>query len=197
MAGAVRIGNTVAAALTNRRVLEPVESHNRAAGGRRAAGRGAVLAIVFFPRVRVSNRAVAGWGAAALIYRGIVFYRRRPSRDPRRQFLLLPVLYSRRVGQEDHLETQDCRGQLRGLDALSRRRPGAHHSPSAIFRHGETYRRDGHPHEIDWINPHIVIAVEARAMAGGSIADVPEQSSIVVSQRRPRPCRLPRRSVGR
>ena len=46
MAGAVRIGNTVAAALTNRRVLEPVESHIALLAGA-ALLVFAMLAIVF------------------------------------------------------------------------------------------------------------------------------------------------------
>jgi len=77
MAGAVRIGNTVAAALTNRRVLEPVESHIALLAGA-ALLACAVLAIVFPRGFAYPIAAVAGWGAAALIFRGIVLYRRRP-----------------------------------------------------------------------------------------------------------------------
>jgi cardiolipin synthase len=79
VAGAVRIGNTVAAALTNRRVLEPVEAHIALIAGS-ALLACAVLAIKFPRGFSYPIAAILGWAAAALIYRGIVLHRRRPTR---------------------------------------------------------------------------------------------------------------------
>ena len=42
----------------------------------------------------------------------------------------------------------------------------AHHSPSAIFDMGKRIAVTGTLTRIDWINPHIVIAVEARGDGG-------------------------------
>ena len=42
----------------------------------------------------------------------------------------------------------------------------AHHSPSAIFDMEKPIAVTGTLTRIDWINPHIVIAVEARGVAG-------------------------------
>jgi len=44
--------------------------------------------------------------------------------------------------------------------------PSAHHSPSAIFDMGKRIAVTGTLTRIDWINPHIVLAVEARSDAG-------------------------------
>jgi hypothetical protein len=44
----------------------------------------------------------------------------------------------------------------------------AHHSPSAIFDMGKRIAVTGTLTKIDWINPHIVIAMEAKS-AGGKI----------------------------
>lgn len=44
----------------------------------------------------------------------------------------------------------------------------AHHSPSAIFDMGKRVAVTGTLTKIDWINPHIVIAMEAKS-AGGKI----------------------------
>ena len=71
MAGAVRIGNTVGAAITNRRVLEPVEAHIALIAGVVLAGLSVVGWIA--PRALAYPIAVVlGWLAAALIYRGVV-----------------------------------------------------------------------------------------------------------------------------
>jgi cardiolipin synthase len=78
-AGAVRIGNVLGAALTNRRVIEPIE--NRLL---RWTGLGLlVLAVLFvvFPRVLAYPAgAILAWLAAALLYRSFRL-RRRPSRE--------------------------------------------------------------------------------------------------------------------
>jgi len=42
----------------------------------------------------------------------------------------------------------------------------AHHSPSAIFDMGKRISVTGTLTKIDWINPHIVIAMEAKGDAG-------------------------------
>ena len=70
LAGAVRIGNTVSAAITNRRVLEPVESHIALISG------GLLLALaalaVKFPRGFAYPLAIAvAWIGGTLLYRGI------------------------------------------------------------------------------------------------------------------------------
>jgi cardiolipin synthase len=63
VAGAVRIGNTVAAALTNRRVLEPVEAHIALIAGS-ALLACAVLAIKFPRGFSYPIAAILGWAAA-------------------------------------------------------------------------------------------------------------------------------------
>jgi cardiolipin synthase len=75
-AGAVRIGNTVSAAITNRRVLEAVEANIAVMAGLCLAGL-AALALIF-PRALAYPIAIfAGWVSAALLYRGMVLYRER------------------------------------------------------------------------------------------------------------------------
>ena len=81
VAGAVRVGNTVAAAITNTRVLEPVEAHIAIIAGLLLAGL-AVLAYVF-PRGIAYPLAVLGaWLAVALLYRGLALSRRRHESPP-------------------------------------------------------------------------------------------------------------------
>jgi cardiolipin synthase A/B len=76
MAGAIRIGSTVSAAVMNRRVLEPVE-------GQIALSAGAVLAVlaalaVLFPRVLAwPLAAIAAWLAVTLLLRGLRLLRER------------------------------------------------------------------------------------------------------------------------
>lgn len=73
-AGAIRIGNAIGAAFTNRRVLEPVEAHNMLMSGVLLLA----LAILFasFPRLLVYPLAVVlVWAALALLYRGYKLYR--------------------------------------------------------------------------------------------------------------------------
>ena len=66
----------------------------------------------------------------------------------------------------------------------------AHHSPSAIFDMGKPIAVTGTLTRIDWINPHIVIAVEAKGEGGKMDHWTFENIPVVVSQRRARPGRL-------
>jgi cardiolipin synthase len=75
-AGAIRIGNTIGAAFTNRRVFEPVEARIMLLAGALLL----VLTILsaFFPRVFVYPLAVVfAWIALALLYRGYKLRRKR------------------------------------------------------------------------------------------------------------------------
>jgi len=77
-AGAVRVGNTVAAAVTNRRVLESVEADIALLAGAMLA----VLAVLAFayPRgVAYPIAVVAAWLSLATLYRGVTLLRRRRS----------------------------------------------------------------------------------------------------------------------
>jgi cardiolipin synthase len=76
IAGAVRIGSTVSAAVMNRRVLEPVEGHIALIAGTALA----VLAVLaaLFPRVLAwPLAAVAAWLAVTLLLRGLRLVRER------------------------------------------------------------------------------------------------------------------------
>jgi cardiolipin synthase len=78
-AGAVRVGNTVAAAITNRRVLESAEANIAAVAG----GVGAAFAILAFalPRLIAYPLGIAAaWVAVALLYRAMTLARRNPGR---------------------------------------------------------------------------------------------------------------------
>jgi cardiolipin synthase A/B len=73
MAGAVRIGHTVSAAITSRRLLEPVEAHIALISG----GLLLVLAAlaVIFPRAFSYPLAIGlAWLAIALLYRGVTLH---------------------------------------------------------------------------------------------------------------------------
>jgi cardiolipin synthase len=76
MAGAMRIGSAVSAAVTNRRVLEPVEGHIAL-----SAGAGlmllAVLAILFPRALAYPLAAISAWLAATLVSRGLTLLRER------------------------------------------------------------------------------------------------------------------------
>jgi cardiolipin synthase len=65
----VRIGNAVTAAITNRRLLEPVEAHIAMIAGGALFGL-AVLAIVFPRGLSYPLAAILGWFGLALLYRG-------------------------------------------------------------------------------------------------------------------------------
>lgn len=79
-AGALRIGNAVGAAFSNRRVLEPVEARIMITVGLLLLG----LAILFalFPRLLVYPLVVVFvWIAVALLYRGYKLHRRKGERS--------------------------------------------------------------------------------------------------------------------
>ena len=81
VAGAARVGNTVAAAISNTRVLESVEANIAVIAGlliRRTWRCGVHISPPVYP-VGV----IAFWLAIALLYRGLSLYRRRP-RDEHR-----------------------------------------------------------------------------------------------------------------
>ena len=76
-AGAVRIGNALGAALTNHRVLGPVEAHLTLMGGLALC----LLAVLFaiFPRALAYPLVGMGaWAGLALLYRGYRLRRNRP-----------------------------------------------------------------------------------------------------------------------
>jgi cardiolipin synthase len=75
-AGAVRVGNTVAAAVANTRVLESVEANIAVIAGATLA---AVAALAFtYPRgIAYPIGAIATWLAAAIFYNGMKLHRRR------------------------------------------------------------------------------------------------------------------------
>jgi cardiolipin synthase len=74
-AGAVRVGNTVAAAITNKRILEPVEANIAVVAGAVVAGL-AALAFAFPRGIAYPLGVIGAWLAIALFYRGVVLYRR-------------------------------------------------------------------------------------------------------------------------
>lgn len=80
VAGAVRIGNAVTAAITNRRVLEPVEAHIALLAG--FALLALAIAAVRFPPVFTYPFAVlAGWLAVSLLFRGLSLRRAHTPRS--------------------------------------------------------------------------------------------------------------------
>jgi len=84
MAGAVRITNAVGAAITNRRVLEPVESHiAMTAGGVLLAI--AILAVAFPRGFAYPVAAVLLWLALSLLYRGFMMHTKHDDRTGRRR----------------------------------------------------------------------------------------------------------------
>jgi cardiolipin synthase A/B len=86
VAGAVRVGNTVAAAITNTRVLESVEANIAVIAGLFLTG--LALLAYWFPRaIAYPIAVIAAWFAVALLYRGFVLFRQRTSavRDASRE----------------------------------------------------------------------------------------------------------------
>lgn len=78
-AGLLRIGNTVGAAISNHRTLEPVEARIMIVAA--AALLAAAVLIALFPRLLAYPlAAVALWVGAALLYRGLSLRRRAKSR---------------------------------------------------------------------------------------------------------------------
>ena len=80
VAGAVRVGNTVAAAVANTRVLESVEANIALAAG---LSLGVLAAVAFtFPRgIAYPIGVFTAWLAIALLFRATVLYRHRPRRS--------------------------------------------------------------------------------------------------------------------
>jgi cardiolipin synthase len=79
-AGAMRIGSTVSAAVSNRRVLEPIEAHIALIAGTALLGF-ALLAAAYPRGVAFPLAAIAAWMAVALVYRGVKLLRERHRRD--------------------------------------------------------------------------------------------------------------------
>ena len=80
VAGAMRIGSAVSAAVTNRRLLEPVEGHIALIAGAVLAAL-AVLAVVFPRGLAYPFAAIAVWLAAALLFRGFTLLREHARRS--------------------------------------------------------------------------------------------------------------------
>jgi cardiolipin synthase A/B len=76
VAGAVRVGNTVAAAITNKRLLEPVEANIALSAGAVLAAL-AVLAFVYPRGIAYPLGVFAAWLAAAILFRGMTLFRTR------------------------------------------------------------------------------------------------------------------------
>ncbi|MGH7914101.1 MAG: phospholipase D-like domain-containing protein, partial [Candidatus Binataceae bacterium] len=73
-AGAIRVGNTVGAAFTNRRILEPVEARTMLTVGPLLLA--LVILFAFFPRLLAYPLVVVfAWIALALVYRGCKLHR--------------------------------------------------------------------------------------------------------------------------
>lgn len=83
-AGAIRIGNAVGAAFTNRRVLEPVESRMMLMAGTLLLA--LAILFAFFPRILAYPLTVIFlWIAVTLLYKGYKLYQKRPDSLPRTQ----------------------------------------------------------------------------------------------------------------
>jgi cardiolipin synthase len=80
MAGALRIGNAVTAAITNRRVLEPVESHIALIAGTILLAL-AILAVTVPRGFAYPLAAIILWLALALVYRGFRLHTRHDDRQ--------------------------------------------------------------------------------------------------------------------
>ncbi len=80
VAGAMRIGSAVTAAMTNQRVLEPVEAHIATFAGALFFGV-SVLAALFPRTFAYPIAAIALWLAATFVYRGAALFRARRRGD--------------------------------------------------------------------------------------------------------------------
>lgn len=79
-AGAVRVGRAIGAALTNHRLLGPVEARLAMSAGLVLCGLGAL--VVLFPRVLAYGvGAIAFWAGATFLVRGLRLYRKLRHRD--------------------------------------------------------------------------------------------------------------------
>jgi cardiolipin synthase len=77
-AGAIRVGSTIGAAITNRRVLEPIEARLATMGGAVACAL-AILSAVFPRALAYPFAGLAAWAGLALLHRGYRLYRPRRS----------------------------------------------------------------------------------------------------------------------
>jgi cardiolipin synthase len=75
-AGVMRIGSTVSAAVSNRRVLEPIEAHIAIIAGA-ALGVLAFLAFTYPRGIAFPLATIAVWMAVALLFRGLTLLRAR------------------------------------------------------------------------------------------------------------------------
>jgi cardiolipin synthase len=82
-AGVMRIGSTVSAAVSNRRVLEPIEAHIAIIAGA-ALAMLAFLAFTYPRGIAFPLAAIAVWMAVALLYRGLTLLRARTRQDRER-----------------------------------------------------------------------------------------------------------------
>ncbi len=81
-AGAVRLGHAIGAALTDRRVLGPVEARLAGFAGLLLCALAALVAV--FPRaLAYPAAAIAVWGGLALLWKGMRLSRRRKPGEPR------------------------------------------------------------------------------------------------------------------
>jgi len=79
-AGVMRIGSTVSAAVSNRRVLEPIEAHIALIAGAALAAL-AFLAFTYPRGIAFPLATIAVWIAAALLFRGLSLLRARTRQD--------------------------------------------------------------------------------------------------------------------
>jgi cardiolipin synthase A/B len=82
-AGVMRIGGTVSAAVSNRRVLEPIEAHIALIAGAALAAL-AFLAFTYPRGIAFPLATIAVWMAAALLFRGLSLLRARTRQDRER-----------------------------------------------------------------------------------------------------------------
>ena len=75
-AGAIRLSNTIGAAFTNRRVMDPVETRMMTLAGILLLG--LAILFTFFPKTLVYPAVVVlAWMALALLYKGYRLHRQR------------------------------------------------------------------------------------------------------------------------
>ena len=102
-AGVLRIGSTVSAAVSNRRVLEPIEAHIALFAGAALAAL-AFLAFTYPRGIAFPLGAIAVWMAAALLFRGLSLLRARTRQD------------RERIGQPERVSIHNPPVQHKGPD---------------------------------------------------------------------------------
>jgi len=85
-AGVMRIGSTVSAAVSNRRVLEPIEAHIALLAGATLAAL-AFLAFTYPRGIAFPLATIAVWIAVALVFRGLSLLRARTRQHRERMSL--------------------------------------------------------------------------------------------------------------